>query len=211
MTEQACLQWGLVNFDASTLWVRDRTHLTDALDVTPPFLRTKEGDAGTVIDYRNWHLSLGRRFRSLKLWFVLRSFGVKGFQKYIRRTISLGNQFADLVRTSDKLRLVTPPSFALTVFRMIPKHEAGTTPFSDQSLNDLNRILHEQLANRQDIMLTQTALNGVFCIRLAVGAARTEPRHIQAAFELISAEADIALQLWEERGLDKQAATIANR
>ena len=77
-------KWGLVNFDASTLWVKDRTHLTDALDVTPEFLRSKHGDAGTVIDYRNWHLALGRRFRSLKVWFVLRSYGVKGFQKHIR-------------------------------------------------------------------------------------------------------------------------------
>ena len=97
-------KWGLTNFDASTLWVRDRTNLTDALDITPEFLRTKHGDEGefvvkvffhkpkhsystigTVIDYRNWHLGLGRRFRSLKLWFVLRGFGVKGVQEYIRR------------------------------------------------------------------------------------------------------------------------------
>lgn len=96
------LQWGLINFDASTLWVRDRKYLTEALDITPPFLRTKQGDAGkslsdwylriqftmrlgTVIDYRNWHLALGRRFRSLKFWFVLRSYGVEGFQKHIRK------------------------------------------------------------------------------------------------------------------------------
>lgn len=68
-----CVQWGLTNFDASTIWVRDRTYLTDALDVTPEFLRSKHGDDGTVIDFRNWHLALGRRFRSLKLWFILRS------------------------------------------------------------------------------------------------------------------------------------------
>jgi hypothetical protein len=78
-------QWGLVNFDCSTLWVRDRTYLTDALDVTPEFLRTKHGDEGTVIDYRNWHLALGRRFRALKVWFVLRSYGIQGFQAHISR------------------------------------------------------------------------------------------------------------------------------
>lgn len=69
------MQWGLTTFDASALWVRDRTYLTDALDVTPEFLRSKYGDEGTVIDFRNWHLSLGKRFRSLKLWFVMRSCG----------------------------------------------------------------------------------------------------------------------------------------
>ena len=97
-------QWGLTNFDFSALWVRDRDLLTSALDVTPAYLRNKHSDAGgcdpfyfygchstalyppgTVIDYRNWHLGLGRRFRSLKLWFVLRSFGAEGFRKYIRR------------------------------------------------------------------------------------------------------------------------------
>ena len=79
------VQWGLVNFDAALLWVKNRRDLTDALDVTPEFLRTKQSEAGAVIDYRNWHVALGRRFRSLKIWFVLRSYGVKGFQAYIRR------------------------------------------------------------------------------------------------------------------------------
>lgn len=79
------IQWGLVNFDAALLWVKNRRDLTDALDVTPEFLRTKQSEAGAVIDYRNWHVALGRRFRSLKIWFVLRSYGVKGFQEYIRR------------------------------------------------------------------------------------------------------------------------------
>ena len=77
------------NFDCSALWVRDRTLLTDALNVTPEFLRTKHGDTGAVIDYRNWQLALGRKFRSLKLWFVLRSFGVAGFQKHIRKVSCL--------------------------------------------------------------------------------------------------------------------------
>ena len=67
------------------MWVRSRARLIDALDITPEYLRTKHGDAGTVIDFRNWHLSLGRRFRSLKLWIVLRSYGISGFQEYIRR------------------------------------------------------------------------------------------------------------------------------
>lgn len=95
-------QWGLVSLECSGLWVRDRKKLTEALDITPPFLRTTEGDAGsspllflcpevtdqclgTVVNYRNWGLALGRKFRSAKLWFVLRSFGVEGYQAHIRR------------------------------------------------------------------------------------------------------------------------------
>ncbi|OJA12597.1 hypothetical protein AZE42_06904 [Rhizopogon vesiculosus] len=77
------VQWGLIHFDASCLWVRHRTHLTNALDVTPEYLRSKRGDDGTAIGYRNWNLNLSRRFRSLKFWFVLRSRGTEGFQKHI--------------------------------------------------------------------------------------------------------------------------------
>jgi aromatic-L-amino-acid decarboxylase len=131
-------QWGLTNFDASALWVRERGQLIDALDVTPEFLRTKERDAGIVIDYRNWHLSLGRRFRSLKLWFMLRSFGVEGFQANVRKCISLNNSFAERVRTSPNFELVTPSSFALSVFRLLPGSEGRTKEL--EVVNTLNRV-----------------------------------------------------------------------
>ncbi|KAG6910564.1 hypothetical protein DXG01_009514 [Tephrocybe rancida] len=190
-------EWGLVNFDASAMWVRDRKHLTDALDVTPPFLRTKQGDAGTVIDYRNWHLALGRRFRSLKLWFVLRSFGAEGFRSYIRKSISLNQVFADFVRRSDKLTLVTPPSFALSVFRLDPKRKPDQAILSLETLNKLNKLFHTRISARHDILLTPTVLNGVSCIRLAVGAARTEIVHIQHACDLLHKEAELTLEEWE--------------
>ncbi|KDQ51421.1 hypothetical protein JAAARDRAFT_163582 [Jaapia argillacea MUCL 33604] len=190
-------KWGLVNFDMSTLWVRDRKLLTDALDVTPEFLRTKHGDAGTVVDYRNWHLGLGRRFRSLKFWFVLRGFGVKGFQNYIRRCIKLNDLFVSLLKSSPNFAIVTPPSFALTVFRLEPTQSSDINPSASQ-LNDLNRIFWSRVSARHDIYLTQTDLNGVFCIRLAVGAERTTEAHIRQAFELLSTEAEGALKVWQE-------------
>ncbi|KIM45051.1 hypothetical protein M413DRAFT_441699 [Hebeloma cylindrosporum] len=192
-------KWGLVNFDCSALWVRDRKNLTNALDITPIFLRTKHGDAGTVIDYRNWHLGLGRRFRSLKLWFVLRGFGVAGFQQYIRQCIALNQKFANLVDASDELSLVTKPSLALTVFRIVPKLQEENQPsLSLDSLNDLNRVFFGRLSARHDIMLTQTSLNGIFCVRLAVGAARTNEGHIQEAYNIIIEEAKFAVQTWEQ-------------
>ncbi|KAI5119405.1 hypothetical protein M0805_005948 [Coniferiporia weirii] len=179
-------KWGLVNFDCSALWVRDRKCLTDALDITPEFLKTKHGEEGTVIDYRNWHLSLGRRFRSLKLWFVLRSYGAEGFRQHIRRGIKLNDRFAALVRSSDELFLMTDPSFALSVFSMqVPK----TAVDKAAAQNDLTYKLYNKLSARKDITITKTALNGMLCIRFAVGAARTEERHIDTAFELILDEA----------------------
>jgi len=176
-------KWGLTNFDTSAFWVRERKRLIDALDVTPEFLRTKEGDAGIVIDYRNWHLSLGRRFRSLKLWFVLRSFGVEGFQAYVRKCISLNNSFAERIRASRIFELVTPPSFALTVFRLLPG-SAGNTEELD-GVNALNKAFYSDLQSRPDLALTQTLLGGVFCLRFAVGAARTEQKDIDKAWAII--------------------------
>ncbi|KDR75274.1 hypothetical protein GALMADRAFT_249272 [Galerina marginata CBS 339.88] len=192
-------KWGLVNFDCSTLWVRDRKHLTDALDITPIFLRTKHGDAGTVIDYRNWHLGLGRRFRSLKLWFVLRGFGAEGFRKYIRRCITLNQLFVKLIQDSEDLTLAIPPSLALTVFKLSPKLKSANQPaLSTESLNELNRFFFGRLSARHDIMLTQTSLNGTFCIRFAVGAARTTEQHIRDAHSIIEKEAKVALEAWDQ-------------
>ncbi|KAF8348273.1 pyridoxal-dependent decarboxylase conserved domain-containing protein [Amanita rubescens] len=190
-------KWGLTNFDLSTLWVKDRKLLTDALDVTPPFLRNKHSEAGTVIDYRNWHLGLGRRFRSLKLWFVLRSFGAEGFRQYIRRSVNLNERFADLVKKSSAMELVTEPSLALSVFRLNPG--IGATANSLTDLNDLNRVFYDRISARHDILLTQTILNGITCLRFAVGAYRTEERHIDQAFNLLQEEGHIAIKEWENR------------
>ncbi|KAG2153412.1 pyridoxal phosphate-dependent transferase [Suillus clintonianus] len=190
-------KWGLINFDASCLWVRHRKHLTDALDVTPEFLRSKHGDAGTVIDYRNWHLGLGRRFRSLKFWFVLRSRGVKGFQKYITDCTKLNAKFAERIRESDEFCLVAKPFLALTVFRLAPKSLSHLTT---TGLNDLNRAFYARLAARSDIAITQTDLNGVFCVRMAIGAEKTVERDIDRALDVIGQEGRAALGEWELKG-----------
>ncbi|CCM05614.1 uncharacterized protein FIBRA_07843 [Fibroporia radiculosa] len=192
-------KWGLVNFDAALLWVKSRKDLTDALDVTPEFLRTKQSDAGAVIDYRNWHLGLGRRFRSVKVWFVLRSYGVEGFQKYIRECIELNDYFASLVRSSTNFSLIAAPSFALTVFRLIPHNAFPGVTLSEDLLNDINRSMYARIGARHDILLTQTILNGTFCIRFAVGAARTRKEHLDQAWSLIQEEAGSTIEEWAEK------------
>ncbi|KZT04883.1 uncharacterized protein LAESUDRAFT_760636 [Laetiporus sulphureus 93-53] len=189
-------KWGLVNFDAALLWVRSRKDFTDALDVTPEFLRTKEGDAGTVIDYRNWHLGLGRRFRSLKIWFVLRSYGVQGFQEYIRRCIKLNEYFVSLLQRSSDFSLVTPPSLALSVFRLTPP---GLKSLDVSALNDLNRSFYARVSVRPDILVTKTMLNDTFCVRFAVGAARTRKEHVDKAWELFQEEAAVTIKEWESK------------
>ncbi|KAI0753292.1 pyridoxal phosphate-dependent transferase [Daedaleopsis nitida] len=188
-------KWGLVNFDASALWVRDRRALTDALDVTPEFLRSKQHDAGLVVDYRNWHLGLGRRFRSLKVWFVLRSYGVEGFREHIRKGVALNEHFASLVRASPDFELVTTPVLALSVFRV--KLPAGSEDASDvvTATNDFNRALATRLSTENgQILVTSTAINGIVCLRMAIGAQRIEKEHVERAWELIQASAREELQ-----------------
>ncbi|KAL1756735.1 pyridoxal phosphate-dependent transferase [Schizophyllum commune] len=207
-------KWGLVNFDCSTLWVRDRLTLTQALDVTPLYLRTKEAEAGAVTDFRNWHLALGRRFRSLKLWFVLRSYGVEGFQAHIRKGIAMNDVFVSLIKQSKRLVLAAPPSLALTVFRMVPAawqkeaeqvkiEQPAVSKAADEAVvhaaseltetktpNALTQALWDRLDRRRgELFLSQTSLNGVHCVRFAVGAARTEEEHVRRAFAIIEEEA----------------------
>ena len=78
-------KWMLVNFDCTLFYVKNRNYLVNALSLTPPYLQNSASESGSVVDYRNWQLPLGRRFRSLKLWFVLRSYGVQGIREHIRK------------------------------------------------------------------------------------------------------------------------------
>ncbi|RXW21325.1 hypothetical protein EST38_g4541 [Candolleomyces aberdarensis] len=190
-------KWGLVNFDCSAMWVRDRRLLTDALDVTPIIHDPSDlSFVGTAIDYRNWHLGLGRRFRSIKLWFVLRSYGIAGFQRHIRKTIDMNNLFVKLLSESKVLTLFAEPSLALTVFRITPPE--GVDKFSAEALSDLNARFFKVVSARDDIMLTQTSLNGHVCIRFAVGSARTEENHIKQAYEIVEQEAAKVIETWRQ-------------
>ena len=113
------------------------------------------------------------------------------------QSIVLNQKFASLVNSSDELSFVTRPSLALSVFRVVPKpREANQAAFSADSLNNLNRDVFARLSARRDIMLTQTSLNGIFCIRFAVGATRTNEGHIQDAYDIIIEEAKSALETW---------------
>lgn len=109
------------------------------------------------------------------------------------QTIELNNMFASLIRSSAQFALVTPPSYALTVFRLEPK-SVNSEPPNTESLNSLNKRFYSRISARNDIFMTQTQLNGIFCVRFAVGAARTHETHIQHAFHLLCAEAEVTLK-----------------
>jgi aromatic-L-amino-acid/L-tryptophan decarboxylase len=114
-------KWLLVNFDASCLFVQNRNHLTRALSVTPSYLQNSFTDSGLVTDYRDWQIPLGRRFRALKIWFVMRTYGIEGLRAHIDNSILAGEQFRDMVvERGDLFEIIATPRFALTCFRVKP-------------------------------------------------------------------------------------------
>jgi len=193
-------KWLLVNFDASCFYVRNREWLVQALSVNQAVYGNKASDDGLVTDYREWQIPLGRRFRSLKIWFVLRSYGIKGLQKYIRRTIQLGEEFAAELRSRpDLFEIMTGPSFALTVFRLAAKavevlREEGDA-LTEQSVveeqkelekrNALTKALYEKVNATGRIWLTSTELDGRFAIRWMTGVRTTEKEHIETAVKTL--------------------------
>ncbi|RAL06721.1 putative aromatic-L-amino-acid decarboxylase, partial [Aspergillus homomorphus CBS 101889] len=188
-------KWLLVNFDASCLFVRNRYDLTNALDITPAYLRNPYSDSGKVTDYRNWSMSLGRRFRALKIWFVMRSYGLNGMKDYIRKSIGIGEVFADLIRSRpDMFEMITKPAFALTVFRI--KSPKAATPAAvtgddaavlqpDEASNELTKEVYELINSRGEIFITSTVIAGVYVIRVVSANPAAEEKYIRRAFEIL--------------------------
>lgn len=181
-------QWGLVQFDCSPLLVRDRTALSNALTVTPEFLRTRQGETGSVLDLRNFQLSLGRRFRSLKVWFVLRSYGLGGFRQHLRRSIKQAERFEEhFFADHTRFQLVTPGVLALRVFRVVPPKSKDD---SEEAVDAFTRRFYAHLSTPEyaaKLLLTQTTLPGVgFCIRFVAGSPWTRYEHIDEAVRVLN-------------------------
>jgi aromatic-L-amino-acid decarboxylase len=170
-------KWMFTNFDCSCFWVADRGALIRTLSVLPEYLRNRATESGAVIDYRDWHIQLGRRFRSLKLWFVIRHYGVEGLRHHIRRHVELAQRFADWVRADSRFELAAPAPLNLVCFR----HVGGDAA---------NQSIMERLNRSGDLFLTHTKLDGKFTLRLCVGQTHTEARHVERAWQRICQEAD---------------------
>ena len=167
-------KWMFTNFDCDCFYVADRAVLIKTLSILPEFLRNQATESGAVIDYRDWHVPLGRRFRALKLWFVIRHYGVEGLQHHIREHVNIAQQFARWVSESPTFELAAPAPLNLVCFR----HRDG---------DEINRKILERLNGSGDLYLTHTVLNGKFTLRLCVGQTQTEMRHVERAWKLIQA------------------------
>ena len=173
-------KWLFTNFDCSAHFVKDPNALTDTLGIRPPFLRTlgKEG----FVDYSEWSLPLGRRFRALKLWFVIRSYGVEALQEMIRRHVAWAEELAALVDGDPAFELVTPPILSLFSFRYAPAGAAD--------VDALNQALVERINDDGRIYVTQTRHEEKFVIRFQVGQTSTTRADVMLAWDVIREIAD---------------------
>ena len=173
-------KWLLTNFDASLLYVQTRKHLVDALSITPPFLRNEYSESGLVTDYRDWQIPFGRRFRSLKIWFVLRTYGVNGLQEYIRNHIKLGELFAALLQTrKDLFNIITGSTFALTVFNIVPNVDG-----KDEE-DQITKEVYESINRSGEVYLTHSILDDRYVIRVVSATPKTEKKHLRNCFDIL--------------------------
>jgi aromatic-L-amino-acid/L-tryptophan decarboxylase len=170
-------KWMFTNFDCDCFYVADRKSLIQTLSILPEYLRNKATESGAVIDYRDWQVPLGRRFRALKLWFVIRHYGIEGLQFHVRRHVQLAQEFAAWVRSDDRFELAAPVPLNLICFRL----KAGDTA---------NQALMDRLNRSGDLYLTHTRLGERLTLRLCVGQANTEQRHVEKAWKRIREETD---------------------
>ncbi len=182
-------KWLLTTFDCSTFWVRDRAPLIGALSVLPEYLRNPASGSGAVVDYRDWHPQLGRRFRAVKLWAVLRSYGLVGLRRHISAGVGQARRLADLVLADHRFAFAAPPVLGLVTVRIVADDDG--TPLPDQEA-DRRTMAAMYAVNASGVAyLSHTTVNGRTAIRLAVGGWRTTTADVE--------------QTWQE--LQRHAAT----
>ena len=167
-------KWMFTNFDCDCFYVADRTDLIGALSVLPEYLRNAASEAGAVVDYRDWHVPLGRRFRALKLWLVIRHYGAEGLRHHVRRHVELTRELVGWIEADDRFELAAPVPLNLVCFR----HVGG---------DDANQAILDGCNASGALHLTHTRLDDRLTLRLCVGQTHTEQRHVAAAWDHITA------------------------
>ncbi|XP_017254123.2 tyrosine decarboxylase 4 [Daucus carota subsp. sativus] len=184
-------KWFLTTLDCCCLWVKDPTALTKALSTNPEYLKNHATESNRVIDYKDWQLMLSRRFRALKLWFVLRSYGVDNLRNFIRGHVEMAKNLERLVVMDKRFEVVVPRLFSLVCFRVSP---SAVGQKSGEDVNEINRKLLESMNGSGRVYMSHAVLEGVFMIRFAVGATLTNMRHVSVAWKVVQEHADALLR-----------------
>lgn len=169
-------KWMFTNFDCNVFYVRDRSPLIETMSILPPYLRNQASESGLVIDYRDWHVPLGRRFRALKLWFVLRSYGAEGIRSHIRQHVDLAHDLEQRLSEDSRFELVAPTPLALVSFRHVGGNEA-----TEELAAAINSSGHSYV--------TPSRIGELSFIRVSIGQTHTEQRHLDRLWSVIDGEA----------------------
>jgi aromatic-L-amino-acid decarboxylase len=175
-------KWMLTNFDCSAYFVKDPAMLVQAFEIRPEYLKTAADNQ--VKNYRDWGIQLGRRFRALKLWFVIRSYGVEGIQKMVREHVRLAAMFAKWLEQDSRFEIMAPVQLSLVCFRLNP---GGV---DEEQLNKLNQLFLARINTATDVFMTHTTLKGKYTLRLAIGSRTTTEMHVERAWKIIIQAAD---------------------
>ncbi len=174
-------KWLFTNFDCSAYFCQDPQALTSTFEIMPEYLKT---DADRrVKNFRDWGIPLGRRFRALKLWFVIRHYGVSGIQQKIRNHIALAKELESWIREDPSFEVMAPVSINLVCFRYHPKEQS----LNEDELEGINKALMDELNRSGKMFLTHTKLKGRFSLRVCIGQTNTTREHVQKAWERIKA------------------------
>ena len=177
-------KWMFTNFDCSVYLVKNADLLIKTFEILPEYLKTKT--RGQVNDYRDWGVQLGRRFRALKLWFVIRSYGLEGIQEKLRTHIDLNKKFSQALGQIEGVHLPLEPFLNFSCFRLQP--EGIVDP---EELNRINEAFLERINSSGELFLTHTKIDGLYTLRMIIGQTYLEEEDVDKALKIISSAAEL--------------------
>jgi len=170
-------KWMFTNFDCTAYFVKDAGTLIKTFEILPEYLKTRT--RGKVNDYRDWGVPLGRRFRALKLWSVIRTYGVEGLREKVRSHIALAARLSEMISKEKDFEIMAPVTISVVCFRFIP---AG---FSSDQINAFNEKLNHQLNDTGKLYLSHTVLNGRYTLRMVTAQTNVTIEHVERAWTII--------------------------
>ncbi|KAL6645442.1 hypothetical protein ACP70R_017050 [Stipagrostis hirtigluma subsp. patula] len=188
-------KWLLANTDCCVLWVKRPSLLVAALGTEQEYiLKDAAAEGADALDYKDWSVTLTRRFRALKLWLVLRCYGVEGLQEHIRAHVRMAAAFENMVRADARFEVVATRQFALVCFRLRSPEKFG----GEKKANELNRRLLEEVnRNGSGPYMSSAMVDGIYMLRCAIGSTLTEERHVREAWKVVQARATSLLRKME--------------
>ncbi|PRQ22156.1 putative pyridoxal phosphate-dependent decarboxylase, pyridoxal phosphate-dependent transferase [Rosa chinensis] len=190
-------KWLFTGMDCCCLWVKNPSVLASSLSTNPEFLRNKASDSKQVVDYKDWQIALSRRFRALKLWLVIRSYGVANLRNFIRIHVKMAKTFEGLVRMDKRFEILVPRNFSLVCFRISPSALISSNEDDEIGMvNEVNCKLLEAINASGKAYMTHAVVGGLYVLRCAVGATLTEEKHIVEAWNVVQDHAQAILSTY---------------